>query len=97
MIKIDQSFVRDMLIDVDDLAIVESVIALAKSFKRCVITEGVESIVHCKAILEMGGDLAQGNGIAKPMPVSDIPAWVDQWKPVWDFAFFAGSVIAAFT
>ncbi|OES24944.1 EAL domain protein, partial [Alteromonas macleodii] len=34
LIKIDQSFVRDMLEDVDDLAIVESVIGLAKTFKR---------------------------------------------------------------
>ena len=81
MIKIDQSFVQDMLIAVGDLAIVESVIALAKSFKRDVIAEGVESIEHCKAILELGCDLAQGNGIAKPMPASDIPAWVNQWNP----------------
>ncbi|TWX64043.1 EAL domain-containing protein [Colwellia sp. C1TZA3] len=81
MIKIDQSFVRDMLVDADDLAIVESVIALAKSFKRGVIAEGVESVEHCKAILQLGCDLAQGNGIAKPMPASDIPAWVSQWKP----------------
>ncbi|MBA6326522.1 EAL domain-containing protein [Colwellia sp. MB02u-6] len=81
MIKIDQSFVRDMLIDVDDLAIVESVIALAKSFKRDVIAEGVETIEHCKAVLQLGCDLAQGNGIAKPMPASDIPAWINHWKP----------------
>jgi diguanylate cyclase (GGDEF)-like protein/PAS domain S-box-containing protein len=81
MIKIDQSFVQDMLIDVEDLAIVESVIALAKSFKRGVIAEGVESIEHCKAVLKLGCDLAQGNGIAKPMPASDIPAWINQWQP----------------
>jgi diguanylate cyclase (GGDEF)-like protein/PAS domain S-box-containing protein len=81
MIKIDQSFIQDMLIDVEDLAIVESVIALAKSFKRGVIAEGVESVEHCKAILKLGCDLAQGNGIAKPMPASDIPAWVNLWEP----------------
>jgi diguanylate cyclase (GGDEF)-like protein/PAS domain S-box-containing protein len=81
MIKIDQSFIQDMLIDVEDLAIVESVIALAKSFKRGVIAEGVESVEHCKAILKLGCDLAQGNGIAKPMPASDIPAWVKLWEP----------------
>ena len=44
LIKIDQIFVRDMLINADDLAIVEGVIALAKSFKRDVIAEGVQTV-----------------------------------------------------
>ena len=81
LIKIDQSFVRDMLIDPDDHAIVEGVIALAKSFKREVIAEGVESIEHGTALLQLGCELAQGYGIARPMPANDIPAWVDGWKP----------------
>ncbi|MEW6990240.1 EAL domain-containing protein [Colwelliaceae bacterium 6441] len=81
LIKIDQSFVRDMLIDADDLAIVEGVIALAKSFKREVIAEGVESIEHGTALLQLGCELAQGFGIARPMPGSDIPEWVDKWQP----------------
>lgn len=81
LVKIDQSFVRDMMFDVDDLAIVEGVIALAKSFKREVIAEGVETIEHGTALLQMGCDLAQGYGIARPMPASDIPAWISDWKP----------------
>ena len=81
MIKIDQSFVRDMLIDTDDLAIVEGVIALAKSFKRDVIAEGVETIEHGIVLLNMGCELAQGYGIAKPMPAVDIPLWIKGWKP----------------
>jgi diguanylate cyclase (GGDEF)-like protein/PAS domain S-box-containing protein len=81
LIKIDQSFVRDMLNDADDLAIVEGVIALAKSFKRDVIAEGVETIEHGTALLQLGCELAQGYGIAKPMPAGDVPAWVDKWKP----------------
>jgi diguanylate cyclase (GGDEF)-like protein/PAS domain S-box-containing protein len=81
LIKIDQSFVRDMLDDADDLAIVEGVIALAKSFKRDVIAEGVETIQHGTALLQLGCELAQGYGIAKPMPGGDIPAWVGKWKP----------------
>jgi diguanylate cyclase (GGDEF)-like protein len=80
LIKIDQTFVRDMLIDADDLAIVEGVIALAKSFKRDVIAEGVETIEHGTALLALGCDLAQGYGIARPMPANDIPAWVAHWK-----------------
>jgi diguanylate cyclase (GGDEF)-like protein/PAS domain S-box-containing protein len=81
MIKIDQTFVRDMLMDNDDLAIVEGVIALAKSFKRDVIAEGVETIEHGTALLELGCELAQGYGIARPMPANDIPAWVKGWRP----------------
>jgi diguanylate cyclase (GGDEF)-like protein len=81
LIKIDQTFVRDMLNDADDLAIVEGVIALAKSFKRDVIAEGVETIEHGTALLQLGCELAQGYGIAKPMPASDIPAWITDWKP----------------
>ncbi|WP_259364521.1 MULTISPECIES: EAL domain-containing protein [unclassified Colwellia] len=81
LIKIDQSFVRDMLVNVDDLAIVEGVIALAKSFKREVIAEGVETIEHGTALLQLGCELAQGYGIARPMPASDIPAWISCWKP----------------
>lgn len=80
-IKIDQTFIRDMLIDSDDLAIVEGIIALTKSFKREVIAEGVETIEHGTALLHLGCELAQGYGIAKPMPASDIPAWVDEWSP----------------
>jgi len=81
LIKIDQSFVRDMLHDADDLAIVEGVIALSKSFKRDVIAEGVETIEHGTALLQLGCELAQGYGIAKPMPASDIPKWISDWKP----------------
>ncbi|MGV2871202.1 EAL domain-containing protein [Colwellia sp. E150_009] len=81
LIKIDQSFVRDMLIDKDDLAIVEGVIGLAKSFKREVIAEGVETIEHGTALLALGCELAQGYGIARPMPAVDIPAWINNWKP----------------
>jgi len=81
LIKIDQSFVRDMLDDADDLAIVEGVIALAKLFKRDVIAEGVETIEHGTALLQLGCELAQGYGIAKPMPASEVSAWISEWNP----------------
>jgi EAL domain-containing protein (putative c-di-GMP-specific phosphodiesterase class I) len=81
MIKIDQSFVRDMLDDADDLAIVKGVVGLAKAFQRDVIAEGVETIEHGEALLKLGCELAQGYGIARPMPAADIPQWLDTWKP----------------
>jgi diguanylate cyclase (GGDEF)-like protein/PAS domain S-box-containing protein len=80
LIKIDQSFVRDMLDDIDDCAIVEGVIGLAKAFRRDVIAEGVETIAHGTALLGLGCQLAQGYGIARPMLASDIPAWITHWE-----------------
>jgi diguanylate cyclase (GGDEF)-like protein/PAS domain S-box-containing protein len=80
LIKIDQSFVRDMLEDSEDLAIVEGVLGLAKAFRRDVIAEGVETIAHGVALLELGCLLAQGYGIARPMPGCDIPKWISIWR-----------------
>ena len=81
LLKIDQSFVRDMLDDPDDLAIVESVIGLAAAFRRNVIAEGVETAPHGELLLTLGCELAQGYGIARPMPGADIPAWLQSWRP----------------
>jgi EAL domain-containing protein (putative c-di-GMP-specific phosphodiesterase class I) len=81
LLKIDQSFVRDMLVDPDDLAILEGVIGLAAAFKRKVIAEGVESVEHGTALLHLGCELAQGYGIARPMAAELMPAWVDTWQP----------------
>jgi diguanylate cyclase (GGDEF)-like protein/PAS domain S-box-containing protein len=80
-LKIDQSFVRDMLDDPDDLAILEGVIGLASAFRRQVIAEGVETVEHGAMLLQLGCDLAQGYGIARPMPAADFPAWAAQWRP----------------
>ncbi|EED33579.1 hypothetical protein NOR53_724 [gamma proteobacterium NOR5-3] len=79
-IKIDQSFVRDMLDDASDLSIVEGVIGLAHAFKRTVVAEGVESEEHCHALLSLGCELAQGYGIARPMPAEALPQWLEDWK-----------------
>ena len=85
MLKIDQSFVRDMLDDPDDLAILEGVIGLAAAFKREVIAEGVETVAHGTALLQLGCELAQGYGIARPMPADRLAAWKSTWRPddVW--------------
>ena len=81
MLKIDQSFVRDMLEDPDDLAILQGIIGLAASFKRHVIAEGVETIEHGSLLMQLGCELAQGYGIARPMPAQQMPAWAAQWQP----------------
>ena len=85
LLKIDQSFVRDMLTDPDDLAIVQGVIGLASAFHRSVIAEGVETAAHGELLLKLGCEMAQGYGIARPMPAVDLPLWVERWqtKPLW--------------
>jgi diguanylate cyclase (GGDEF)-like protein/PAS domain S-box-containing protein len=79
-LKIDQSFIRDMLIDADDLTIIQGIIGLAKAFDLKVISEGVETPAHGEKLLTMGCFLAQGYGIAKPMPASKFPQWLKQWN-----------------
>jgi len=85
MLKIDQSFVRDMLDDYADLAIVKGVIGLAGAFHRDVIAEGVETQTHGAQLLDLGCELAQGYGISRPMPAQAMAQWVRDWQaaPVW--------------
>jgi len=81
VLKIDQSFVRDMLVDAEDRAIVEGVIGLARVFGRTVIAEGVETVEHGTMLLALGCEQAQGYGIARPMPGAELQAWVGHWRP----------------
>ncbi|QJC57359.1 putative signaling protein [Polaromonas vacuolata] len=85
VIKIDQSFVRDMLEDSEDLAIVKGVIALAVTLKLEIIAEGVETKAHGDMLISLGCTLAQGYGIARPMPEDKLPNWVKNWhtNPAW--------------
>jgi len=80
-IKIDKSFVRDILHDKDDLALTKAVIGLARAFGREVIAEGLETLEHGQLLMRMGCEVAQGYFIARPMPASDVPAWVDGFAP----------------
>ncbi|WP_447045374.1 putative bifunctional diguanylate cyclase/phosphodiesterase [Vreelandella sp. H-I2] len=91
LIKIDQSFVRDMLSDQDDMAIVESVIYMANRFKRPMLAEGVETLEHAKALMALGCELAQGYGIARPMPAKELPAWLARWPTRKDWNSLAQS------
>jgi len=80
-IKIDQSFVRGMLYDPDDLAILKGVLSLSGAFHREVIAEGVETIEQGAMLLQLGCDLAQGNGIGRPMPANELLEWLVTWRP----------------
>jgi diguanylate cyclase (GGDEF)-like protein/PAS domain S-box-containing protein len=79
-LKIDQSFVRDMLVDSDDKGIVEGVIRLGEAFRKTIVAEGVETLEHGVALLSMCCTLAQGYGIARPMPASQFMDWCANWR-----------------
>lgn len=85
-IKIDQSFVRDILTDKEDLALSEAIIGLSKAFDREVLAEGVETRSQGKMLLEIGCQLAQGYGIARPMPADQVLKWVEHYSrsPSWE-------------
>lgn len=80
-IKIDRSFVRDILHDKDDLALTKAVISLARAFGREVIAEGLETLEHGQLLMRMGCEVAQGYFIARPMPAGEVPDWVDGFAP----------------
>ena len=67
-LKIDQTFVRDLLEDENDEAIVSTVISLAKTLKLDVIAEGVETQVHQTRLGELGCHQYQGYYYSKPVP-----------------------------
>jgi EAL domain-containing protein (putative c-di-GMP-specific phosphodiesterase class I) len=79
-LKIDRSFVHNMLADRQDLAIVEGVIGLSETFGCKVVAEGVESADQAQRLIELGCDVGQGNGIACAMPVEDVYAWVRDYR-----------------
>jgi diguanylate cyclase (GGDEF)-like protein/PAS domain S-box-containing protein len=80
-IKIDQSFVRGILLTEDDRHIVRAIVDLGKAFNCRVIAEGVETVEHGEILLSYGCMLAQGYGIARPMPAADVLRWVATWRP----------------
>ena len=80
-LKIDQSFVHGMMTDSGDLAIVQGVIGLARSFGYRVIAEGVETVEQGQMLLKLGCLQAQGYCIARPMPLEDFIGWTPTWQP----------------
>lgn len=80
LLKIDQGFIRDMLEDPDDIAILDALLALARSFGRNCIAEGVESIQHGEILLRLGCEWGQGYAIGHPMPVHEFEQWLHTWQ-----------------
>lgn len=75
VLKIDQSFVREMIREPESLAIVESIIALAHALGKETIAEGVETLDEYQLLEARGCQLMQGYYFAKPMPVAGFEEW----------------------
>ncbi len=78
-IKIDKSFVIDMLSNKDAATIVRSTIGLAHDLGLRVVAEGIESAESWKCLSELGCDVAQGYYIARPMPEHDLRKWMQEY------------------
>ena len=77
-LKIDKSFVLDMLNEPNDLRIVKSTIDLAHNLGLRVVAEGVENEDILKALTDQGCDVVQGYHISRPMPFNDVELWLSR-------------------
>ena len=79
-IKIDRSFVSDMLTNADDEMIVKSIIGLSKNFNRRVVAEGIETQAMQDKLIDMGCEQAQGFFYSKPLPADAALAWAEAYQ-----------------
>ena len=84
-LKIDKSFVQDMLADSGSLSIVEATIALAEAFRCNVVAEGVEEREQGTTLIMLGCDAAQGYHISRPLPVEQVVKWAYAYQPPGDW------------
>ncbi len=80
-IKIDQSFIADMLNNTQDMAIVHAIISLSKVFQIEVVAEGVERIDQLLTLFELGCDHIQGYAIAKPLSYDTFVEYLRNFTP----------------
>jgi len=86
VLKIDRSFIQNMLTDAQDKAIVEGVISLARTFDCVAVAEGVETAAQARMLLDMGCEVGQGEGIAAPMPAEQLADWIGKWRGMFALA-----------
>jgi diguanylate cyclase (GGDEF)-like protein len=81
-IKIDRMFVNELIKSDSDRALVKSIITLADSLSIQVLAEGIESRKQEEVLIKLGCDYAQGYFYSKPLPVSQIPEFIERWNRI---------------
>jgi cyclic di-GMP phosphodiesterase Gmr len=76
IVKVDRSFVNGLPADDHDVAIIEAVIAIAKSYGFEIVAEGVENLAQVAFLAGLGCRYAQGYAYAQPMPAESFGRWL---------------------
>jgi EAL domain-containing protein (putative c-di-GMP-specific phosphodiesterase class I) len=71
-LKIDRSFIRELCTNVEDAAVVNAILYLAKSFGLEVVAEGIETEEQNRLLGALGCQFGQGFLFARPMPAADL-------------------------
>ena len=80
ILKIDRAFVQDIINDMNDAALVEAILSIAKNFKMKVIAEGVEELDQIKYLVAMGCRFYQGYYYSRPLPAADFQVLLQKEK-----------------
>ncbi len=75
-LKIDRSYVADLLVDADDGAIVRAIVQMAHGLGLSTIAEGVEDAAVAQRLVELGCEAAQGFHFARPLPPDQFAAFM---------------------
>jgi diguanylate cyclase (GGDEF)-like protein len=80
VLKIDRSFIKDVMDDPDDASLVETIIAIGRSQRLKVVAEGVEDIQQLNFLHELECDSVQGYYYSKPLPADEFIELLKTWN-----------------
>lgn len=78
-LKIDQTFIRDMVMNNESLSLVAGIISMAHNIRFKVIAEGVETNQQLMYLGDVGCDVAQGYLFSKPLPANELQVWIEKY------------------
>lgn len=80
-LKIDRSFIKDLPVDLEDVAITRAIIAMGKSLNKKLIAEGAETQQQVEFLKAEGCDMVQGFFFSKPLTATDATAFLEKYAP----------------